>query len=79
MPNSHQHSKITIEDLLHLKKSERPSAGFLGQTFERELRKNNFPPWLKNAHGGMICHNFLSGGFTCQLVRRLCSLSRWSQ
>src|SRR3978361_883068 len=38
MPNSDHRSKITIEDLLHLKKSERPSAGFWAN-FENELRQ----------------------------------------
>jgi hypothetical protein len=38
MPNSDHKSKVTIEDLLHLKKSERPSADFW-TGFERELRQ----------------------------------------
>mgnify|MGYP001549479257 CR=1 FL=1 len=38
MPNSHQPSKVTIEDLLHLKKAERPSPDFWSN-FERELRQ----------------------------------------
>jgi hypothetical protein len=38
MSNSDRQSKVTIEDLLHLKKSERPSADFWAG-FERELRQ----------------------------------------
>lgn len=38
MPDSHHPSKVTIEDLLRLKKSERPSADFWSN-FERELRQ----------------------------------------
>ncbi len=38
MPNSHQPSKVTIEDLLRLKRSERPSPDFWSN-FERELRQ----------------------------------------
>ncbi len=38
MPNSHHPSKVTIEDLLRLKKSERPSPDFWSN-FERELRQ----------------------------------------
>ncbi len=38
MPDSNQRSKVTIEDLLRLKRAERPSAEFWS-TFERELRQ----------------------------------------
>src|SRR5664279_1192263 len=46
MPNSDRRSKVTIEDLLHLKRAERPAAEFWAN-FERELRQKQLTALLE--------------------------------
>ena len=46
MPNSPHRSKVTIEDLLHLKRAERPAAEFWSN-FERELRQKQLTALLE--------------------------------
>src|SRR5262245_8086475 len=50
MPDSDHQSKITIEDLLRLKKVERPSADFW-VTFERELRQKQLSALVEKRSG----------------------------
>lgn len=46
MPNSNQRPKITVEDLLRLKRAERPAAEFWDK-FERELRQKQLTALLE--------------------------------
>lgn len=49
MPHSDQRPKITVEDLLRLKRAERPAAEFW-TNFERELRQKQLTALLEKRH-----------------------------
>jgi len=79
MRNPDQGSKIAIEDLLRLKRAERPSAEFW-PTFERELRQKqltallNKRPWWRELPQLITRRAYLPVGATAVLAFTLVSL-----
>jgi hypothetical protein len=79
MPNSDQRSKVTIEDLLRLKRAERPPVEFWS-AFERELRQKQLTallekrPWWQELPQFMTRRAYLPVGATAILAFTLVSL-----
>ena len=78
MPNSDHRSKITVEDLLHLKRAERPAAEFWSG-FDRELRQKQLAallekrPWWQSLPELLVRHAYLPIGATAILALTLVS------
>ncbi len=79
MPNSNHRSKVTIEDLLHLKRAERPAAEFW-TGFERELRQKQLAallekrPWWQDLPQLFARRAYLPVGATAILAFTLVSV-----
>src|SRR5882672_9787789 len=79
MLNSDQRPKVTIEDLLRLKRAERPPAEFWS-TFERELRQKQLTallekrPWWQELPQLITRRAYLPVGATAILAFTLVSL-----
>lgn len=79
MPNSDQRPKVTVEDLLRLKRSERPAAEFW-PNFERELRQKqltallNKRPWWQELPSLLTRRAYLPIGATAILAFTLVSV-----
>ncbi len=59
MPKSQQRSKVTVEDLLRLKRGERPAAEFW-TSFERELRQKQLTALLNKRPWWQVLPQFLT-------------------
>jgi hypothetical protein len=83
MPNSDHRSKVTIEDLLRLKRAERPSAEFWS-TFERELRQKQLSalldkrPWWQDLPQFFARRAYLPIGATAILAFTLVSVKHYT-
>jgi hypothetical protein len=79
MPNSDHRSKITIEDLLRLKRAERPAAEFWSN-FERELRQKQLTalleksPWWQGLPRLLVRRAYLPLGASAVLAFTLVSV-----
>ena len=79
MPNSDHRPKVTIEDLLHLKRAERPAAEFWSN-FERELRQKQLSallekrPWWQGLPQLVARRAYLPLGATAILAFTLVSV-----
>jgi hypothetical protein len=83
MPNSDRRSKVTIEDLLHLKRAERPAAEFW-PNFERELRQKQLAallekrPWWQQLPQLLVRRAYLPIGATAILAFTLVSVKYYT-
>ncbi len=83
MPNSDHRTKVTIEDLLHLKRSERPDAEFWSN-FDRELRQKQLSallekrPWWQSMPQLLARRAYLPIGATAVLAFTLVSVKYYS-
>lgn len=83
MPNSDRRSKVTIEDLLHLKRAERPAAEFWAN-FERELRQKQLTallekrPWWQELPQLFVRRAYLPIGATAILAFTLVSVKYYT-
>ncbi len=83
MPNSDQRPKVTIEDLLRLKKAERPAADFWSN-FERELREKQLsalvekPSWWHSVPQLLARRVYLPIGATAILAFSLISIKYYN-
>jgi len=83
MPNSDRRAKVTIEDLLHLKRSERPDAEFWSG-FDRELRQKQLAallekrPWWQTMPQLLARRAYLPIGATAVLAFTLVSVKYYS-
>lgn len=79
MPDSHQRPKVTIEDLLRLKRAERPASEFW-HNFERELRQKQLTallekrPWWQGLPQLFARRAYLPVGATAILAFTLVSI-----
>jgi hypothetical protein len=83
MPNSDHRAKVTIEDLLRLKRAERPDAAFWSD-FERELRQKQLTallekrPWWHNVPQLIARRAYLPIGATAILAFTLISVKYYA-
>jgi hypothetical protein len=83
MPNSNRRSKVTIEDLLQLKRAERPAAEFWSN-FERELRQKQLAallekrPWWQELPKVFTRRAYLPIGATAVLAFTLVSIKYYT-
>ena len=83
MPNSDQRPKVTIEDLLRLKRAERPAVEFWGN-FERELRQKQLTallekrPWWQTLPQVFTRRAYLPVGATAILAFTLLSVKYYA-
>jgi len=83
MPDSRQRPKVTIEDLLHLKRAERPAAEFWNN-FERELRQKQLTallekrPWWQELSHLLSRRAYLPVGATAILAFTLVSIKYYA-
>ena len=83
MPNSDHRSKVTLEDLLHLKRAERPAAEFWSN-FERELRQKQLTallekrPWWQELPQLFARRAYLPIGATAILAFTLVSVKYYN-
>jgi len=83
MPDSNQRPKITVEDLLRLKRAERPDAGFW-ENFERELREKQLAallekrPWWQELPQLLTRRPYIPVGATAILAFTLVSVRYYS-
>jgi len=83
MPNSDHRPKVTIEDLLHLKRAERPAAEFWAN-FERELRQKQLTalleksPWWQRLPQLVVRRAYLPLGATAVLAFTLVSVKYYA-
>lgn len=83
MPQPDQRPKVTIEDLLHLKRAERPDAGFW-TGFERELRQKQLTallekrPWWQTLPQLLTRRVYLPVGATAILAFTLVSVKYYA-
>jgi hypothetical protein len=79
MPDLDQRPKVTIEDLLRLKRAERPAAGFWAD-FERELRQKQLAallekrPWWQELPHFLVRRAYIPIGATAILALTLVSV-----
>jgi hypothetical protein len=83
MPNLDHRSKVTIEDLLHLKRAERPPAEFWNR-FESELRQKQLAallqrrPWWQGLPNLLTRRVYLPIGATAMVAFTLVSVKYYS-
>src|SRR5260221_678715 len=83
MPELEQRPKVTVEDLLRLKRAERPAAEFW-TNFERELRQSHPPPlregrrWWQEFPQILARRASLRGGATAILAFTLVSVKYYA-
>lgn len=83
MPNTDQRPKVTVEDLLHLKRAERPDAEFW-TGFERELRQKQLTallekrPWWREFPQLLARRAYLPVGATAILAFTLVSVKYYA-
>jgi hypothetical protein len=83
MPELNQRPKITVEDLLRLKRAERPAAEFWNG-FERELRQKqltallNRGPWWQGLSQLLARRAYLPLGATAVIAFTLISVRQWA-
>lgn len=83
MSDSSQRPKITLEDLLRLKRAERPDAEFWGK-FERELRQKQLTallqkrPWWQELPQLLVRRSYLPLGATAVLAFTLVSIKYYA-
>jgi len=83
MPESDQRTKVTVEDLLHLKRAERPAPEFWGN-FERELRQKQLTallekrPWWQEIPQFLARRAYLPVGATAILAFTLVSVKYYA-
>ena len=82
MANPELRSKVTIEDLIRLKRAERPAAEFWAG-FDRELRQKQLAalldkrPWWKELPHALVRHAYLPVGATAILAFTLVSVKSY--
>ncbi len=83
MPNSEDRRKVSIEDLLHLKRAERPAPEFWAN-FERELRQKQLSalmqkrPWWQEMPQFFARRAYLPLGATAVLAFTLVTVKYYS-
>lgn len=83
MSDSPQRSKVTLEDLLRLKRAERPDAEFWNK-FERELRQKQLTallekrPWWQELPQLLVRRSYLPLGATAVLAFTLVSIKYYA-